>query len=173
MEGVMFEHLKQYRLILVTGPLRSGTTICGRMVAHDTGHTYIDENEWGAVDLDRFHIAAERHNVVIQCPGLMYELCHESPVTSLNSCFTIVMWRSPMLCRKSIERYTQGHVWAKRDARHVGGLTYDEVAFRKYTMWLMAAPEHVRHWKSIPYDSLSLHPLWKDERKHWGPKRWR
>jgi hypothetical protein len=40
----VFEHLAVHRKILVTGSFRSGTTIAGKMIAHDTGHCYLDES---------------------------------------------------------------------------------------------------------------------------------
>ena len=41
----MFEYLKEFPVVLVTGPQRSGTRICAKMIAHDTGHRFVDERE--------------------------------------------------------------------------------------------------------------------------------
>ena len=43
---IVFEHLLNFAVVLVSGPQRSGTTICAKMIAHDTGHTYIPESEY-------------------------------------------------------------------------------------------------------------------------------
>jgi hypothetical protein len=39
----MFEHLKNFEIIVITGPQRSGTHICGKMVSNDTGIKWFGE----------------------------------------------------------------------------------------------------------------------------------
>lgn len=39
----MFEHLKAYKRIVVSGPQRSGTRIVAKAVAQDTNKSFIDE----------------------------------------------------------------------------------------------------------------------------------
>ena len=65
----MFEQLCDYRNILVTGPQRSGTRICAQMVAHDTGHGYIDEVQIDTDSLYRLADAFSLNKVVVQCPA--------------------------------------------------------------------------------------------------------
>ena len=42
---VVFEYLLHYHYVIVTGPQRSGTRIGAKMIAYDTGYTYVDEAE--------------------------------------------------------------------------------------------------------------------------------
>ena len=69
-----FAELKTYNKIVVTGPQRSGTTIIARMIAHDTGHTYIDESLFEVGDFKLFKKTIQDNDTcVIQCPGLAHK----------------------------------------------------------------------------------------------------
>ena len=68
----MFEHLKKYSKILVTGPQRSGTRICAKMIAQDTGYHYVDENDIAVDSLNALCKWLKKDDpIVIQCPALM------------------------------------------------------------------------------------------------------
>lgn len=69
----MFAHLSHYNKILVTGPQRSGTTIAARMIAHDTGLTYLPE-EYVRVNCERSlrHVLETHDHFVLQCPALQH-----------------------------------------------------------------------------------------------------
>lgn len=78
----MFEHLNSYSRIVVTGPLRSGTTITTYMIAADTGHRAIDEGEYGAV-VSRFRDCLVEENIVVQAPIMFYEVMENPPAETL------------------------------------------------------------------------------------------
>ena len=40
----MFAELKKFKKIIVSGPQRSGTRICGKIIAHDLDYRYCDES---------------------------------------------------------------------------------------------------------------------------------
>ena len=48
----MFEWLSEFERIFVTGPQRSGTRICAKMIAHDIGYEFIDETQ---INMDSFY----------------------------------------------------------------------------------------------------------------------
>ena len=67
----MFDHLKPFDKIVVTGPQRSGTRICAKMIAQDLGKEYVSEahvgvNVFGLLE----EMLEKRKNFVVQCPGL-------------------------------------------------------------------------------------------------------
>ncbi len=73
MSKALFKHLKNFNLVLVTGPQRSGTRIAARCISADTGFQYIDEQEFGVHDKARFDsLLATRKKAVIQCPAMAH-----------------------------------------------------------------------------------------------------
>lgn len=65
----MFEHLKEHRLIVVVGPQRAGTRICSKMIAEDTGHDWVPEEEYNTDSLNRFGLLLnQQRNMAIQAP---------------------------------------------------------------------------------------------------------
>lgn len=71
---IMYEHLKKYSRIIVTGPQRSGTRIGAKIIAHDTGHTYIDEREIKGYNYDLLEDKLKIDNIVVQCPAMMNKI---------------------------------------------------------------------------------------------------
>ena len=66
-----FEWLRDFSKIIVTGPQRSGTRICAKMIAHDTRHRYVDESEIGVDSLYRlWSLLRNERRFVVQCPAL-------------------------------------------------------------------------------------------------------
>lgn len=65
----MFEYLRDYSHILVTGPQRSGTTIITHMIAHDTKKVAIDEVAFGHREVRLIPgILEEEESCVLQAP---------------------------------------------------------------------------------------------------------
>lgn len=69
----MFEDLQCFPRILVTGPQRSGTRICARMVAKDVGHRYLDEREYAISEAGELSkkLESSREKTVIHGPAIM------------------------------------------------------------------------------------------------------
>src|SRR4051794_28861524 len=85
----LFGFLKDFRQIVVTGPQRSGTTICTHMVAADLGYTAIDETDkvFSAELKNRVnHLSdpgslrrvLEENGIVVQAPSAS-AFCHQLP----------------------------------------------------------------------------------------------
>lgn len=87
----MFENIKNFERIVVSGPQRSGTRIVAKAIAYDTGKVYIDEADVNYHDFRLLQWHLMRSNVVIQCPALCHKL-HEIPLNST----LIVMVRRPI-----------------------------------------------------------------------------
>lgn len=172
----MFESLSTYKTILVSGPQRSGTTICSRMIAHDLGCRCVDEMEF---DVDNIRTllalvdAPER--TVIQCPSLssclwLFSRPDTLVVFMMRPVADIVASQNRPIYNHAADRtWTSGH-------QHVELMKYGRqdgtIAEVKYQGWAAQKP-YIRHTLEIEYASLSTHPLWVDasERTDFGPKQ--
>lgn len=157
----MFEKLQKYKKIVVTGPQRSGTTICSRMIACDTGHSCVDETAFGAENESGWRQVLERNNVVVQCPA-MSKLCSDLG----NNVLVVFMRRDVgdiMASQSRIDWGSEGHELKKYGAE-------GDIAQVKYDYWEQNKPAN---WIDVEYESLKKHPLWIDKqyRKNFSPKQ--
>ena len=149
----MFEHLKFYRTVLVTGPQRSGTTIAARMIAHDTGHQYVDEDEFHVDNLDEFKpIVRRRRRIVVQCPALCRLVHHFADDRTL-----VVLMRRPI---GDITQSQKRINWREetRELRKYGRRD-GVIAEIKYGYWDERQFAEIPHALEVQYDSLAAHPL--------------
>ena len=154
----MFEPLTAYRAILVTGPQRSGTRICAKMIAADTGFRFVDETELRVADSWKLgEILKYDTKFVAQCPGLSY--CIEDFEGS--DVLIVFMMRPLDQIISSQKRINWGCEW--KELRKYG-TKRGPIAAVKYEVW----PEQrkkIKHWLEVEYSSLRAHPLWVDEEK--------
>jgi len=167
----MFESLKKFEHIFVTGPQRSGTTICGKMIANDTGHNYIDEFKFGVANLEILReLVKTQKNNVYQCPGVC-RFIHEF---SADNTAIVLMRRSVADILASQERIN----WRcekmelfkyKPDERH-GLETISEI---KYRFWDTNQRLKIKNAFEVQYDFMSAHPMWieKERRKTFHAKQ--
>jgi len=179
----MFENIDM-KQILVTGPQRSGTRICAKMVAHDTGLPYIDEvdvlelfmgksiddrnQDWEAIGESIVKIVQEMVDTkefVLHCPPFM------PWIHKIKKALVIIMYRSVKDIVKSSDRIK----WKK--GRHE--LEYNKMGFSrfgkgrprwnrttipiaelKYEYWEDVQKGEVRHFCEVEYFDLQQHPLW-------------
>jgi len=87
----MFENIKDFKHIIVSGPQRSGTRILAKIISHDTGKDYIDEKDINFHDFRLLRYYLQRDNIVVQCPSLCHKL-HEIYTEST----IIIMVRRPI-----------------------------------------------------------------------------
>jgi len=70
----MFENLRKYKNIIVSGCHRSGTTICAQMIASDLMIRFVDETEFNFFNTDKFYaLLNENEKKVIQAPSMFEE----------------------------------------------------------------------------------------------------
>ena len=188
----MFSSLRKWRIILVAGPSRSGTTICGKMIAADTGHKYFDESAFHPQSMRKWmQLIRTENNAVIQCPLMTANLAFVEPVRDV---LVVVMLRPKAQIGKSVER-TKARLERKPLARIKAFLArkrltvlgvrgrggtpdappdYCFQASVFYTLWphiKKMLPEE--RWREIPYDTLQNHPLWtaRENRRTFHPKQ--
>lgn len=158
----MFEHLKKYKRILVSGPQRSGTRICARMISKDTGYQYIDESTFKIVDLDKFNdIVKYDENIVIHCPGIAHVIEQYSSSDNL----IIFMHRNVDDILASQKRIGWGDTEELLKYKKSAGIISDI----KYDYW-KEQKQKIINWLEIEYETLKTHPLWinKELRVNFG-----
>jgi len=164
----VFAELKKHRVILVTGPHRSGTTICAKMIAHDTGHDFVIEDEIGFGDLRKLSsfVHSNYSPVVIQCPFLTHIIDELNYAIDLDYSDTLVV-----MMHRYLPDIILSETKSKVDFNAVGENT--RRAYRdesdahpsdiKYKLWeyqCAVIPNAI----DVGYESLKEHPLWIEDR---------
>ena len=133
------------------------------MIAHDTGHRYIDEVEHGyGTNAEKWRkLITQSNNVVVQSPGVAMKACIDNPPPGI---FLVLMRRSVPDIHASSERIRlQGNIGIDVANRLQGGILTTMFGTRDSTV------EAYRYWdeqpKSVPYleidfASLANHLLW-------------
>lgn len=176
----MFEPLRRFPIILVTGPQRSGTTICSRMIECDLQRRYIDEERWGVWHGEKaLTIARASRPCVLQAPGLLKDvgLFGQRADTAV-----VVMRRALREIRASQER-VQWNVWAAKEMAyypvdpdspaHLDPAKW--VAWVKYDWWERVGRGLVKNAYEIDYAHLRLHPMWvaKEQRRDFNARQYK
>lgn len=166
----MFEHLTEYKRILVCGPQRSGTRIAAHMIAHDTGHTYVDEMEFHVDSLHSLYWVLERENIVVQCPALTR---YVHIIAKDFGAFIVMMHRDLEDIYTSQRRI--GWDFDRVEMMHYPEYSrFPRSAYVKHIYWNGYQQERVKNFAVVDYDSLSEHLLWipKERRANFGPYQW-
>lgn len=155
-----------YVHVLVTGPQRSGTRIAAKMLAVETGYTYIDENEFDVNDLRKLYArVADCRTFVVQAPGLA-DWAHVQ-IFEPKTCAVVWMLRSLAAIERSEKRigwtFDRYEAEKYRGAAFVGEYYAEEKPSRtiKTDAWFgmqraILGPAAFE----LHYDSLREHPLW-------------
>lgn len=151
----MYESLKEFNNIVVSGPQRSGTRFTARVIASDTEKTFIDEKDINFHDFRLLEYYINRGNCVIQCPGLCHMLHHIIDPKTL----VIMMIRST----SDIEASERRIGWPK-EARllelYKYGRSEGVISRIKYEFWnLVQAKLLGERARTIDFENLIHHPL--------------
>lgn len=176
----MFEFLRDRYPILVSGPGRSGTRICAKMIAHDTGLDYIDEvmvpglfvigEEVRAIT----NLLLNKRNVILHCPTLCRYL-HELPIDA----FVVFMVRDVEEIQRSQQRVHVKKKSLEREYNKYGysrffksGLpkTAEDISVLKHKFWQQRQKPEMQEdeYMEVQYYDLRSHPLWleKEQRRN-------
>ena len=174
----MFEHLAEHAIILVTGPQRSGTTICARMIAHDTGHAYIDEARFSVFNGKKaITIAKACKPCVLQGPGLLKYAGYFGESGHL----VVIMNRpneeiaaSLKDKRELVRRLLDDYPDAKPLIEEHGLISLPRVMYANFHANVMGRIPQDR-LVGLWYEDLEEHPLWidKEDRDGWKRRQWR
>lgn len=171
----MFEHLAEYRRIIVTGPQRAGTRIASAMITNDTDHYHVDERLVGIDCLNQFcAIVYPDHQpvpLVIQCPGFS-PWVHNLP--ELDEMLIVWMVRPVAEIEASEKRIGLRHGYIERiKYPREFQQQYDSLSVMKYAFFAQYQREHIPNLLELDYHSLRDHPFWvpKSERGGWESNR--
>ena len=157
----MYESLKEFSNIIISGPQRSGTRIAAKIISLDTGKTYIDEKEINFHDLRLLEWYLNKGNVVIQCPGL----CHLLHNINNKSTLIILIYRPIEEIIKSEDRIN----WpdeAKKIELFKYGHSCGIISKIKYDFWnSFQKPLLGERAREINYNELKFHPLFIQDRE--------
>jgi hypothetical protein len=179
----MFEQLREHSAILVSGPQRSGTRICTKMVAHDTGHKFVDETElkWLFIgksiddkpDWDNIknitvasmqrHIDNNKH-FVIHCPPFMpwlhlvkgaFLVVMQRPINEIMASAHRIQWK------KSRQELEYNKIGYTRFGSKKSTLTKTNkpLAELKYEEW-QGQKRGIDNFREVEYKSLATHELY-------------
>lgn len=181
MSKYVFEKLRKYSGIIVTGPQRSGTTFAAAAIAYSLGYAFYPDERIGQRDVGRLKdLMATEVKFSLQCPALFYMIQD----FDFYDAAIVVMRRKTQAIRASIDRIEwdgskEEFLPYKEDGRYssvvsehvrrfrgnalgfITGLKYD--VFDKVQRLDMKMP-----WFDLYYDSLGWHPLWIPKRDRMG-----
>jgi hypothetical protein len=152
--------LKMYRKILVTGPQRSGTTVCARILANDLEWLYVDEKLVKTKSLSRlFKKLNNRLNMVIQGP------CFCSIAHMIDSPRTLVI-----IMRRNVDdiRLSQERINWNREQEELDNYFRSDgsIAEVRYECWEKYQKPNMRtDFLELSYESLVVHPFWVEKKK--------
>lgn len=169
--SALAEH--DFRVALVTGPQRSGTTFVGRALAREAGWNHVEEDEF------RIHsrtcwreIVDTHHQSVVHCPTMVAHLL-DTPDDSL-----IVFMHRPVDEILASQRVLGWDDRGPQNARELARFDLppdaDDSCRVKYRWWDNHRgwiPPHRRF--DINYHDMSTHPAWvpADQRTGWLPQQ--
>lgn len=149
----LFEHFSEYERVLVTGPQRSGTRICGKMIACDTGFKYFDEVLFSVNHLHTFKQLLSKHTKsVFQCPGLSH-IIEKFSTERTAIIFMIRPIASIILSQQRIK-------WVSSAEVKNYDVSIHPICEAKYIKWYSVQRSRCHHYFEIDYISLKDHPLW-------------
>jgi len=150
--------------ILVTGPQRSGTTICAKILAHDLGYNFYTEEH---INISSFEAAKKmvetQDKFVLQCPAICHVI-HEldatiimvsRPVHEIVASEARIGWQGER--QNELKKYNRSN-----------GI----ISLVKYQAWYTWQKALCKESYEIDYHSLDSHELWVSiEKRHGFGKR--
>lgn len=159
----MFDYLKDYHYILLTGPHRAGTTIAAVMIANDLGIEYYEEEDvlhWSRqndpnIDLRKFFDAMGNVRMILRCPAFCHYVHDFVDVPDL----AVVMLIRPIEEIK-VSQHRVRFGYAEPQMKYYPGYSLP-VARAKYEHWFDVQKDILgdRAYE-LEYHDLKKHPLW-------------
>ena len=168
----MFEYLAPFSRIIVTGPQRSGTTICAAMIAHDLGYKFYTEDRihtrsvWLANEL-LWHDT----NFVLQAPAICRWVHYVAFATEVA---VVLMRRKLDDIHASEHRIRWAGSYHNKVELMAYGLKEGDSAAVKYAYWDQKQKAMILNPFEVEYESLAAHPMWvpKEERVNFRSRQY-
>ncbi len=178
----MFDNLKPFNKIVVTGPGRSGTTIAAKIIADELGYKFVDEMWFSAALFDMFQvlISHPRRKMVVHAPCLSARI-HE--VGDRDDVAVILMRRNIKDILESQKhtltfkkedipgqfvRCDEGWKQFRLKQYKLAGSIISEPQV-VYNYWDTFQKDKIKNQFELDYEDLRFHPLWiakPERRKH-------
>lgn len=165
----MFKKFKKYHRIIVIGPSRSGTRIATKIIAHDTGYTYVDIHEITKIRKAQKMLFFGK-KVVIHAPN------YTPYARMLTNKRTLIVFMKRDL--KDIRRSQKRIGWGVKGSTHTLRVGNAEDFMRKlyfcekgriaeimYEVWEKYQKASIKSYYELEYESLRGHSLWIDKSK--------
>jgi hypothetical protein len=160
--------MKRFSIIFVCGPHRSGTTLFAHIVAFETGHDLVLEDEFTCSN--RAQLSAFLHAgygpMVVQCPFLTHEI-HDLGYLydiDMDNCLVVMMHRYRRDIIDSEERSPVNFArvgMGRRRCYHSQGGHASDIAYEAWADQCRVIPNAM----DVAYESMSGHPLWRNDHK--------
>lgn len=160
----MFEHLSEFRHVIVTGPHRSGTTIAAKMIAEDAAKQFVTESRIAEPRFEGDDEPYLNEDMVSQWLTIHGHIALQGAtcwrwIEKLQrpDMATVFIIRSPEDTRASQVRY-RGRILDSPEA--------------KLAEWQhMRAKGTITNPFTVGYSQLAQHPLFVADRTGWSPRQ--
>lgn len=183
----LMDEIAKHKIVLVTGPQRSGTQICSRILAQELDYAYLDEGRFQVWDVGEAARKAIKHApCVVQGPGLLrkvgkfidlvYKL-DKNERCSLYNPTAVLVRRSAEEIIISLSKWpsTAERLMIEWPECLRSPFPLETIPALMYFYWDLTIYSKIGKTYEIPYELLSEHEFWvpKEERVGWRAKQWR
>lgn len=165
----------RFRVVVVTGPQRSGTTIAARIIATESSMQFVDEDEYGTKDVGAWkELVATGQQLVVHSPA-MARWVHEVANPDSGGQDVAVVWLIRPLLEILASQQRVG--WDGADERikyEMKGADGRPVAVVKTWYWYHQQRPFICNPFEIEYHDLERHRLWVPAHKRvtFGKRQW-
>lgn len=172
----VIDELSQYKMVIVSGPQRSGTTITAKMLSEDLGYEFI--NEFDGRFRNNFdnlnRLADHEQRFVVQAPVM----CNVVQKLNKPGMAVVMMIRDRAEIIRSQDRinWTKHHEPTELAAyKKTWGVADGRICDVKYDIWEQQKPQMQVPYYEMQYESAYMkdHRLYREpkQRKNFGPKQ--
>jgi len=170
----MFKTMTSFRVIVVSGPHRSGTTICAKMIAQDTGFEFYPEEAFGPDNVKAWQeLVVSATSGVIQCPSMCYRLQLAGQYDDVAIVFVmrnlIDIEMSQRLVGWTFDGFYKNRYRAELAVYRQESGSLAQIKHEEWTSQKLM----IKHPFEVEYEDLSDHPLWipRAQRVDFGPRQ--
>lgn len=161
-KSTLFDHLRGYKFILVSGPHRAGTTIAAAMIANDLDYEFVEDAH---TQLEVLPQAFRRiEPTVFHCPTHCHKVHEYVTVPGLAAVMVIRDIKAIIASQERIPwgfENKQLHAYRDKATPKPAFIVQPPVAEVKYRYWReIQKPLFGEHGYEIEYESLKAHTMW-------------
>lgn len=158
----MFEELKKFKRVLVSGVQRSGTRIATKIIAHELGYKYIDEKEFSTSDEEALKVILKKDNIVVHAPAMSH-LVHK--LKDIAVVFVIRPKKDITASMKSMKWSEEDMMAEIRKYNKEIESSYENIVDMKYKAWWKWQKQKCDYPFELKYDDLKDHSMFISKEK--------